>query len=330
MATFQENALFILDCMNGGIVGVALLKDSIKSISTSGGFLYVLSNTALKAAGLVRVAVHYSYVTTESEPRKLMMSTLSTPSTSVDNSPVGSLEDLDYLEPSEKKTQSEEELDAESSGLAGSYSSINATAQSVATVPILCISSADAAHDASKESGGMHQANPEEQVTAAHLDQPSVVSTLANEELKMREAEENELVSDYGVDSDEQDAIQETEVVVKDLLKPSFQSSPQNSPPAGAFGKEHSVSSEWEDTATKVDHAKEQSRRLRMAQASGDDIVANSKSHRRRKKKIKGRNLSSAASEYIHICTYVFSYCLSVRFNISINGKNSGHCRRTE
>ena len=91
VVSFQENSLFVLDPINGEVVGVAGLKDSIKSVSTSGGFLYILPEVASKAAAIIRVAVHYSYVTTENESRKLVPST---PSTSMSNSPTGSLENL--------------------------------------------------------------------------------------------------------------------------------------------------------------------------------------------------------------------------------------------
>ena len=90
--TFHGSTLFVLDSMNGLVVGAAILKHDIKSVSTSGGSLYILSSAMSKAA-IVRVGVHYSYVTVENEPRKLL-SALSTPSTSVNNSPIGSLENL--------------------------------------------------------------------------------------------------------------------------------------------------------------------------------------------------------------------------------------------
>ena len=87
VATFQDKALFILDPRNGAVVGVTMFRDQIKSVATSGGFLYVLSTR------LVRIAVHHAYVTMEYEPKKLN-STVSTPCTSVGNSPMGSLEHL--------------------------------------------------------------------------------------------------------------------------------------------------------------------------------------------------------------------------------------------
>lgn len=90
--TFQGSTLFVLDSMNGVVVGAAILKHNIKSVSISGGSLYILTSAVSKAA-IVRVGVHYSYVTVENEPRKLL-SAWSTPSTSVNNSPMGSLENL--------------------------------------------------------------------------------------------------------------------------------------------------------------------------------------------------------------------------------------------
>lgn len=50
-----------------------------------------------------------------------------------------------------------------------------------------------------------------------------------------------------------------------------------------------------DDTYTGFESIREHSRRVRMSQSAGDDVVANSRSHRKRKKG-KGKKLSSATS----------------------------------
>lgn len=51
------------------------------------------------------------------------------------------------------------------------------------------------------------------------------------------------------------------------------------------------------DSEIVYEDVKEHSRRVRMSQSAGDDIVAGNKSHRKRKK-TKGKKISSATSKY--------------------------------
>lgn len=134
--TYQGSTLFVLDSMNGVVVGAAILKHNIKSVSISGGSLYILTSAIAKAA-IVRVGVHYSYVTVENEPRKLL-SAWSTPSTSVNNSPMGSLENLiDGHDSCEKREQLNAQANDERSQADNSDA---ATEQPDRSVPILHLS----------------------------------------------------------------------------------------------------------------------------------------------------------------------------------------------
>ncbi len=91
VVTFYDSTIFVLDPINGLLVGAATLLASIKSVSISGGFLYILS----ASKSIVRVAMHHSYVTkTYDWGKKLKF----TAYTSVSNSPMGSLERLLDLE----------------------------------------------------------------------------------------------------------------------------------------------------------------------------------------------------------------------------------------
>lgn len=90
--SFQENTIFVLDPINGVIVGVAVLKSTIKSVSASGGFVYILSDAVSKS--IVRVALHHSFISMEIESKRQLQSNLSTPCTSANTSPIGSLESI--------------------------------------------------------------------------------------------------------------------------------------------------------------------------------------------------------------------------------------------
>ena len=103
IVTFQDDAVFVLDPLNGITVGAAVLNSGIKSISTSGGFLYILCGKAI-----VRVVVHHSLITTYKKP---LLSNQSTPCVSVTSSPMGSIENL--LKRTDDVGRGEKEFDQE-------------------------------------------------------------------------------------------------------------------------------------------------------------------------------------------------------------------------
>ena len=90
VVTFHNNTIFVLDPINGVLAGAAIFQDSIKSLSISGGFMYILTGIPSKA--LVRVAVHHSYVTMACEDHYL--TALCPAANSTSNSPIGSRESL--------------------------------------------------------------------------------------------------------------------------------------------------------------------------------------------------------------------------------------------
>lgn len=285
MVSFQESNLFTLDSMNGVVVGVAVFNDSIKSISTSGGFLYILSNAVTKSP-VIRIAVHYSYVTTEWKPL------LSTPSTSVNNSPMGSLESL-----TSGKTTGAPQF--EKPDFVHSQQAAEQSAHSI--VPCMHeTSSADPSQD-SMMPHFSHEEQIPDQFNSAQPPPPVLESF--NDDLKTRDIEEigPVLYSDVGSTKGASvDYVVRMEADRPDLLEPTLLLSvPQRSSPARAVPEEQEVLDEWDITVTQFDETNEQSRRLQMSQASGEDIVAD-KSHRKRKKKVKGNKLSSATSKYMY------------------------------
>lgn len=309
VVSLHENALFVLDSRSGVVVGVSVFMDPIKSISTSGGFLYILSNVASKSTVLLRVAVHYSYVTTEREPWKLQITT----PTSVNNSPLGSLESLvkGTVTPLHDQCARQDQSTAEKNN--------------PHVVEAIC------PNDVSGQSEGDHVALPTvHEVFSAAITEPAmpqeeleeqvvsrsvqVLVSPCNEDLKTGDAEESPPVI-HTVGSSEEDASVEHELNIEvdtgDLLKPTFGNTllsvPQKGPLTPGVTDHQECSEEGGSTIVQFDDSNEQSRRLRMSQAAEDDIVANSKSHdskshdskshRKRRRRVKGKKLSSAASK---------------------------------
>lgn len=304
VVTVQENTLFILDSISRVIVGVAALNNSIKSVSTSGGFVYVLT----KETVIVRVAVHHSYVTTENESKKL--STLSAP-TSVNNSPMGSVESLKDSEECVISVEAESNLcakqhenlddkkslpiqlqveDKECSAIPAS----DVTQLSVDVIPTVCVSEWDASHDELLEHD---QAS---QVSVSSLKSEAQSERLDREDLKASLAEDSEPeisrhFDEIGSDEDASACSTTTVQNSEMTLLPILQGGPLTQV---ITDKEHELSEKLGSTVTQLDDVNEHSRRLRMSLAARDDIVADSKSHRKRKKRYKGKKLSSAASKY--------------------------------
>ena len=73
------------------------------------------------------------------------------------------------------------------------------------------------------------------------------------------------------------------------------------------------TSGEWESSNIQLADPREHSRRLRMSQAAGDDIVAGSKGQHKRKKKAKGKKMSSAASKLQRFTDMTIKKCFQVQ-----------------
>lgn len=268
VVTIQENTLFVLDSRSGAVVGVAVFKDPIKSISTSGGFLYILSNVTCKATTvIVRVAVHYSYVTTESEPWKLQLTT----PTSVNNSPLGSLESL------VKDVGTLQVRDLVEASPASEHSDLVAMDQTLS---------------AATSESAMSHIGPQELIEQVD-DSVQVFVIPCSEDLKTMDVDKSVPVT-HTIGSSEEDASVDNESKVEGdtTFAKTLLSVPQKSPPTLGITEDQ----EERDST-------EQSRRLHMSQAAEDDLVADSKSHdsktqRKRRKKVKGKKLSSAASKF--------------------------------
>ena len=274
MVSFHENTLFVLDAMNGVIVGAVAFKENIKSISTSGGFLYILTSVASKGTVIVRVAVHYSFVTAESEPWK----SPSSATTSVNNSPVGT-----PMGSSECLIRDMEKSPAR-----------------VMTKPM---------RDEREQDGLLVEKPPVQQPrvdpsASSHVGPPTILVSVEGETVTyVHHQEVGETQSASSKANSEDLKPQDDTVVIScesiqkadtiDLLQPTLLSATEQ---IQAEAKEQKVP-EWNNLFTKVDDTNEQSRRVRMSQAVDDEIVADSKSHRKKRKKLKGKKLSSAGSK---------------------------------
>ena len=302
IVTFQEKILLILDPRNGAVLGVAALQHDIKSVVPSGGFLYVLSKVP------VRVAVHHSYVTMEYEPKRLLRSTLSTPCTSVGNSPLGSLENLakeaqsgkefdDHCvsEPllKDKQAGNDTELVSTACPVKDSIESyaVMPAAGSPNTLPLPGNDEWEDKCDPHLESSVCeHIVITHPESIAAHVEEE-----VPDSEEVCKRGEQSEEASADGEDMTNL-SVHSGQGLKLELLKPALgKLSNMLSPPSPtkpASREEHS------DEDGDVDGAKEEARRLRMAQAAGDDIIANNKSHRKRRRRTKGKKISSAASKF--------------------------------
>lgn len=137
VVTFQDNTVFVLDPLNGITAGAAILKSGIKSISTSGGFLYILCGKTI-----VRVVVHHSLTTMYKETKKQLLSNQSTPCASVTNSPIGSVENL--LKTADQDQEVVEELSKGVEGVNKQVSNSEAAVdQSQDIVPVISIIDSD-------------------------------------------------------------------------------------------------------------------------------------------------------------------------------------------
>lgn len=332
IVTFQENALFIVDPMNGVIVGSVVLQDAIKSISTSGGFLYILSSSAVKA--IVRVAVHHSYVTMECEKIPLQ-SAFSTPSTSVHNSPVGSLENLvngvarrpdghhSSYDPYAGQTAQPSELSTDDSALktvAVSYAK-EATEQSgniVVPVPIVLVSNSidKSPCDPSSSQLAIQQLEDEsllpftnekseDQLPTTVRDKEFLgsLNSQASEVIYTPEPKKfipqvkvqfPEILGDHSVESVYQTDTDRGSRLKVDGVKLKFEQGAASTSPT--LNKEQANPIEGEGINCQFDFVSENSRRLRMSQAAGEDIVADNKSNRKKRRKTKGKKLFSDTS----------------------------------
>ena len=134
VVTFQDNTVFVLDPLKGTVVGISAFKTNVKSVCTSGGFLYILCESKQKA--IVRVAVHHSLVTLESERKGHSLSNRSSPCTSVRSSPLGSLESV----VTDGMIIASENLDAGIKPVAPSHDLVHATIPTISvTRPEECL-----------------------------------------------------------------------------------------------------------------------------------------------------------------------------------------------
>jgi hypothetical protein len=265
VVTFHNNTLFILDSINGMVVGVVVFKDGIKSVSTSGGFLFILTNGVSKGTVIVRVAVHYSYVTAKSEVLKLPRSATS----SVSNSPMGSCESLirDELpgvvdEGLCDSTKQHESLDQIVDSSDDQHHEATPLSDVVTEMPVNVFAAlptvliSDVAQDTVTE-------------PVVHID--VIGSTHVTSESCVEELSET-VNFDARIEAGSKNLRQATLV-------------PQEGSSNEVLDKSGIAKSD------------DKSRRVRMTQAAGDDIVAGNKTHRKRRKKTKGKKLSSVASE---------------------------------
>lgn len=285
IVSLHDNILFVLDAMSGVVVGSVAFRESIKSISTSGGFLYILTNVASKGTVIVRVAVHHSFVTADSEQWKA----LSPAATSVNCSPVGTpmgsseclIKDIQELPRVINEQMCDESvqgrLTVEKSRVQQPGDSIESLASGCIDPPTILVSV---------------EKSMTETVSQDLAEIPTRFSSKSNSEgLKLQD---DSLVIDY-------ESVQKADTM--DLLQPIQSSVTQIQPEA----KEQKDS---DSIFTTFDANNEQSRRVRMSQATNDEIVADSKSHRRKRKKVKGKKLSSAGSKYTIVgVPKLTSYC---------------------
>lgn len=321
VVTFQENTLFILDSMNGVVVGVAVFKDNIKSISTSGGFLYILTDIGV----IVRAVVHYSYVTAESEPWKPPKST----PTSVNNSPLGSSECLVKGMEKLRGTMNEGVCDSHERqqenaylGVEKSHNQASPLGDVIAEVPegvptvhiILC---------SVEDSVGEQVIHQDLEGITRLTSAESSTSEPYNEDLKTGSAGESKVaITDHESRMEvDTEARMEADTIGKGVdttLGKSQLSLPQQNLHAREETKEVEILDELGGAVTRFDDTNEQSRRVRMSQAAGEDIVADSKSHRKRRKKVKGKKLSSAASKWQIGCKGFMFSVFKCRVRLSI------------
>lgn len=345
MVTFHENVIFVLDPVNGAVVGVAILQDAIRSLSISGGFLYILSNAPSKA--LVRVALHHAYVTMEYDVKKELKFSLYGSATNINSSqdsleslfkgntelptkePGAVNENLQLLTLDERRTPSEHDAKGQQpptetsteKGMLPSDITNSPSDDSTLERP------EDWPIEASCTSCEKDCVAPRDSFHKHCLGEACEIQddlSVAKFHKSRREQGENEdsLVPDQSDPAIEEITFPSEKVdfgskirsEVKDLLKPTLEKVSQflsvPNPAAnvqqevGEKEPEQYLSDEGEVESTDIAHEttdlpvdiKEQSRRLRMSQAAGDNVVAGSKSHRKRKRRIKGKKLSSATS----------------------------------
>ncbi len=338
IVSFQEKTLFILDPRNGTAVGVATLQDNIKSVVASGGFLYVLSNV------LLRVAVHHSYVTMEYEPKRLLNSALSTPCTSVGNSPLGSLENLaKEALPGSTKEQSDSRCaskppsarDEPAGDDAGVVSTVVVDCEGVpdisvsipaaGSLPVGRECASPCLQSSEWECQHVVITGPE---STAHAEEQPLDSSVFDASKKSEPEKCDKQSNDTNTDGEDESptvsrSVESRKGLKIELLKltPEKLSSMLSFPsPDKAMSSREENSDEGEG----IDAVKEQARRLRMAQAAGDDIIADNKSHHKRRKRTKGKKISSAASKFHCDEITLKLHCSAtncVRFYISVHGK---------
>ena len=86
VVTHHEHTVFVLDPVNGVLVGASTFQEHVLSVSISGGFLYILL-AATSSKSIVRVALHHSYVPVEDILKKPFPCevNISSPSSSLEN-----------------------------------------------------------------------------------------------------------------------------------------------------------------------------------------------------------------------------------------------------
>ena len=277
VATFQDNAIFVLDPLNGVVVGAAVLKNAIKSISTSGGFLYILCDAKSKA--IVRVAVHHSFVTMESETQRYLHSNVSSPCISVNNSPMGSLESL--TKDVDKKLTITDSLQSTRNCIKEdlSHDDFKPCNQQIDSHEDLALTTD------SKLSHDIPTVCVTEPVERTLNYFKTNVSLCVEDPAEIEHLDEEDSTP-LGVNSESTLLLTETTSTTPISVSTS------NTTVDKSDMKQQENS---ESSYTGSEDIREHSRRVRMSQSAEDGIVAGSKSHRRRRKG-KGKKISSATS----------------------------------
>lgn len=284
MATFQENAVFVLDPLNGVIVGAAVLKNNVKSVSTSGGFLYILCDAKSKA--IVRVVVHHSFVTMESETKRQLQSNQSTPCVSLNSSPIGSLESL------VKDVDGGITTTADSPTRKGINKELSSK---VVDEYKPCTQQADYCEDLVPRTVSSLSNLSRDTIPAVCITEPVSDREQTLDYSKSTPCDEKETTVS-SISCSDQPEEKKCLPVVKptlDILRVAGSTSNCTTTEQDKKEQEHP-----ESMYTVCEDVREHSRRVRMSRSTEDDIVADSKSHRKRRKG-KGKRISSATSNSI-------------------------------
>ena len=327
VVTFCEESIFVLDVLNGKLVGTSTFHYPIRALTVSGGVLYILLYTGITNKSIVRVSVHHSYMPVEMTLLKPMLITTSNSST-----PIGSMENLlgdlpgeerDSVPQNDKLSLSEQEVDSAKSvtvtkdtGITNkpiaymsvhhSYMPVEITLQK--PMPISTSNSSTTVSSMENLLGDLpgeeHESVPqnaqnEKELSLSEKEVDSAKSvTVATDHSFM--PVEITLQKPMPISSSNSSTtVNSTENLLRDLPGEEHDSVPQND-------KELSLSEQEVDSAKSVTVAKaplsdhERSRRQRMAEAildDDDDIVVDKHSKKKKQRK-KGKKVSSATSKF--------------------------------